>query len=251
MKFDTKQKLFAFNAPNLDSLLILIDIIKNTELSFIIQLSTKLVKFYGAGLINTIFQKQKNETWFSLDHCEDIELISRCTNENGWVSVLYDCSSKPLEENIKLSRIAKKICEKNGVLLESEITPLGINSYSTPEEALKFVNEVDCDLITISVGTGHGLQVGTDINLQLIKDVADRINKAIVIHGGSGIDDKILAKIFQHGANKINISTSLKNIYLNRLKEHSKYDLYNINRELYDAYYKLIKTKIQAGEETR
>ena len=250
MKFDTKQKLFAFNAPNLDSLLILVEVTRNTGLSFIIQLSTKLVKFYGIALINTILRKHKNEAWFALDHCDDIELISNCTNENGWVSVLYDCSAKPLEENMKLSRIAKEICEKNGVLLESEITPLGINSYSTPEEAVRFVNEVDCDLITISVGTGHGLQVGTDINLQLIKDVSDLVSKAIVIHGGSGIDDRILAKIFQHGANKINISTSLKNIYLNTLKEHSKYDLYNINRELYDAYYKLIKTKIKAGDET-
>ncbi|MFC2156176.1 class II fructose-bisphosphate aldolase [Acidobacteriota bacterium] len=250
MKFDTKRKLFAFNAPNLDSLLILIEITRNTRLSFIIQLSTKLVTFYGVDLINTIFRKHKNEAWFSLDHCDDIGLISRCTNENGWVSVLYDCSAKPLEENIRLSRIAKDICMRNGVLLESEITPLGINSYSTPEEAERFVNEVDCDLITISVGTGHGLQVGTDINLQLIKDVADRINKAIVIHGGSGIDDRILAKIFQHGANKINISTSLKNIYLNTIKKHSKYDFNNLNKVLYEAYYKFIKTKIKAGDET-
>jgi fructose/tagatose bisphosphate aldolase len=251
MKFDTKQKLFAFNAPNLDSLLILIDIIKNTELSFIIQISTKLVQFYGFDLLNSIFREHKNQIWFSLDHCDDMELISKCTNENGWMSVLYDCSAKPLAENIRLSRFAKKTCEKNGVLLESEITPLGIDSYSTCEEAVRFVKEVDCDLITISVGTGHGLHVGRDIDLQLIKDIAERINKAIVIHGGSGIDERILAKIFQHGANKINISTSLKNIYLDTLKGHSKYDLPGINKELYDAYYKFIKNKIKAGDEAR
>jgi fructose/tagatose bisphosphate aldolase len=251
MKIDTKQNLFAFNAPNLDSLKILIDIIKNTGLLFIIQLSTKIVKFYGVDLIDTILREHKDETWFSLDHCDDIELISKCTKKNGWASVLYDCSAKPLTENIKLSRIAKEICTKNGVLLESEISPLGINSYSTPAEAERFANEVDCDLITISVGTGHGLQVGSDIDLQLIKEVADRITKAIVIHGGSGIDDQILAKIFQHGANKINISTSLKTIYLNTLKKNSKYDIESINRQLYDAYHELIKTKIKAGDEAR
>lgn len=251
MDIDTKQKLFAFNAPNLDGLLILIDIIKNTKRSFIIQLSTKLVTFYGIDLLNSIFREHKDDIWFSLDHCDDIELIAQCTKENGWCSVLYDCSAKPLAENIKLSRAAKEICKKNGVLLESEITPLGINSYSTRQEAVEFTNAVDCDLLTISVGTGHGLQVGRDINMQLIKDVADRIDQAIVIHGGSGIDDQILAEIFQSGANKINISTSLKHIYLNTLKEQAKYDFTGINKILYDAYLKLIKTKIKAGEETR
>lgn len=251
MKFDTKQRFFAFNAPNLDSLLLLIDIIKNTGLSFIIQLSTKLVRFYGFDLLNTILRKHKNEIRFSLDHCDDIKLISACTKKNGWTSVLYDCSAKPLEENISLSKTAKEICLKNKVLLESEISPLGVNSYSTPEDAVKFVKEVDCDLITISVGTDHGRHVGTNINFRLIKDVAGKIDKAIVIHGGSGIADHILGKIFQHGANKINISTSLKNIYLTVLKDNLKYDRDKINRELYDAYYKLIKTKIKAGEKVR
>lgn len=251
MIFNTKQKLFAFSAPNLDSLLILINIIKNTELTFMIQISTKLVKFYGVDLFNTIFRKYRNEIWFSLDHCNDIELISKCLKKNGWKSVLYDCSSKPLEENITLSKIAKEICQKNNVFLESELSPLGINSFSTPEEAVKFVGEVNCDLLAVSVGTDHGKQVGTNINLQLIKDIAARIDKAIVIHGGSGIDDRILAEIFQQGANKINISTSLKNIYLNTLKNHLKYDFKKINMELYDVYYELIKTKIKAGDKAK
>lgn len=251
MDIDTKQKLFAFNAPNVDGLLILIDIIKTTGLSFIIQLSTKLVTFYGIDLINSILREHKDDIWFSLDHCDDIELIAKCKKENGWGSVLYDCSAKSLKENIKLSRAAKEICKQNGVLLESEITPLGINSYSTRQEAVEFVNEVDCDLLTISVGTGHGLQVGRDINMQLIKEVRDRVDKAIVIHGGSGIDDHILAEIFRQGANKINISTSLKQIYLNTSKEQAQYDFSGINKILYDAYLELIKRKIKAGEETR
>ena len=248
MDIDTKRKLFAFNAPNLDGLLILVDIIRNTGLPFIIQLSTKLVTFYGIEFINTILREYKDEIWFSLDHCDDIELISKCRRDNGWGSVLYDRSAKPLAENIELSREAKEICKKNGVLLESEISPLGANSYSTWQEAVEFTNAVDCDLITVSVGTGHGLHVGRDIDLQLIKDVADRIDKAIVIHGGSGIDEQILAKIFRSGANKINISTSLKHIYLNTLKEQAAYDFTAINRVLYDVYLELIKTKIKAVE---
>ena len=244
MDHNLNKKRFAFNVPNLTSLIILSKIRKDTKLDFIIQISTKLIEFYGIDTINSILRKQEKDIWFSLDHYNDLNIISQCKKEDGWTSVLFDCSTKPFDENIALSKIAKEICTANHLLLESEVTPLGLGSYSNLPEVIAFVNAVGCDLISISVGTAHGKQVGTRVNIELIEEVSKNISIPLVIHGGSGIDDSIIKKIFENGASKINISSSLKRIYVEIVSRNKEYDFKKVNKELYDAYHNFIKKKL-------
>ena len=107
MEFDINKKRFAFNAPNLGSLIILSEIANNLEYDFIIQISPKLIEFYGIETINGVLRKNKGNIWFSLDHCKNIEMIKQCKKEDGWTSTLFDLSAKSFKENIRLSKNPK------------------------------------------------------------------------------------------------------------------------------------------------
>ncbi len=245
-KPDQNGRKLAFNAPNIDSLLVLIDIARKEKLPFIIQVSAKLVNFYGIEAINAITKKNSKAIWFSLDHCTDLNLVSKCSRKNGWTSVLFDTSMLPAHESIRLSKIAKRACVKNKVLLESEVGALGTDSYSNPREVAAFASAVKCDLLGIAIGTQHGCFVGSAVNLDLIKSIRRKTAIPLVVHGGSGLDDATLKKVFEQGVYKVNLSTSLKKIYLETVKEKRNYDIAEINKELYSAYHGFIESKMKA-----
>jgi fructose/tagatose bisphosphate aldolase len=242
--FETSKKRLAFNAPNIDSLLILIDISYELDHPFIIQISEKLVSIYGIELFDFILKKHKDKIWFNLDHCKNINLISKCTHDNGWTSALFDASDKSLIENIKLSNQAKDICTKNGLLLECEVGALKEGNYSDITEIEDFITNVNCDLLGIAVGTAHGKYVGGNINYNLISSVYDFIEAPIVIHGGSGLDNESIEKAMKLGAFKLNISTGLKKIYLDVVKDNNSYNVEKIKEELHQKFLSYIKDKI-------
>ena len=149
--------------------------------------------------------------------------------ESGFTSVMFDGSKLPLKENIKItSRIVKK-AHMDKVSVEGEIGFVGYDKGKSskgtkPDEAISFAKNSGVDAMAISVGNTH-LQTNkiAKINREIIKQIQKSTSIPLVLHGGSGIPNRIRKKLAKEtNVAKFNIGTELRMIFGNALRKQVK-----------------------------
>jgi fructose-bisphosphate aldolase class II len=161
-----------------------------------------------------------------LDHGDSFEICKDCI-DMGFSSVMYDGSSLPYEENIKISRQVVEYAHKYDVTVECELGVLaGVEDevvaeeshYTKPEEVIDFATRTGCDSLAISIGTSHGAykfkpeqctrdpKTGKLVPPPLAFDVLAEIeNKLpgfpIVLHGSSSVPQEEVDTINKFGGN--------------------------------------------------
>ena len=161
----------------------------------------------------------------SLDHGHSIESIKRAVDA-GFTAVMFDASHDPLEKNIELSKQAVKIAHDAGVSVEGEVgyvkgneppaqTQIGrvpipekpsIEAVKTDiDEALRYVEETNVDLLAVNIGSTHGCyQKQENIDLDWLGKLAESVPVPMVQHGTCGISTELLTKLSKQGMSKIN-----------------------------------------------
>ena len=138
-----------------------------------------------------------------LDHGPDFETCKECVDD-GFTSVMIDGSSKPHEENVKLSKQVAEYAHSKGVVVEAELGTLsGVEDdvkvsaenaqYTDPAQVIDFVEKTGVDSLAIAIGTSHGaykFKPGVEPHIRL--DILDEIVKQlpgfpIVLHGSSSV----------------------------------------------------------------
>ena len=138
-----------------------------------------------------------------LDHGPDFETCKECVDD-GFTSVMIDGSSKPYEENVKLSKQVAEYAHSKGVVVEAELGTLsGVEDdvkvsaenaqYTDPAQVIDFVEKTGVDSLAIAIGTSHGaykFKPGVEPHIRL--DILDEIVKQlpgfpIVLHGSSSV----------------------------------------------------------------
>ena len=149
--------------------------------------------------------------------------------DSGFTSVMFDGSKLSLKENIKVtSKIVKK-AHKAKVSVEGEIGFVGYaNGKSSegtlPDEAITFAKNSGVDAMAISVGNTH-LQTNkiAKIDLEIIKKIQMSTSTPLVLHGGSGIPNRIRKKLAKEtNIAKFNIGTELRMTFGNALRKQIK-----------------------------
>ena len=149
--------------------------------------------------------------------------------DSGFTSVMFDGSKLPLKENIKItSRIVKK-AHMNKVSVEGEIGFVGYDKGKSskgtkPHEAISFATNSGVDAMAISAGNTH-LQTNkiAKINKEIIKQIQKSISIPLVLHGGSGIPNRIRKKLAKEtNVAKFNIGTELRMTFGNALRKQVK-----------------------------
>ena len=152
-----------------------------------------------------------------LDHGDSFEIFKSCIDV-GFTSVMIDASSKPLEENITITRKVVEYAHDHGVVVEAELGTLaGIedevnvsaedSSYTRPEDVQEFVEKTGCDSLAIAIGTSHGaykFKPGTDPKLRfdILQEVEKRLpGFPIVLHGSSSVPQEFVKIINENGGN--------------------------------------------------
>ncbi len=152
-----------------------------------------------------------------LDHGDSFELCKSCI-DGGFTSVMIDGSSKPYEENIKLTRQVVEYAHDHGVVVEGELGTLaGIedevqvsaedSSYTRPEEVEDFVTRTGVDSLAIAIGTSHGaykFKPGTkpQLRFDILEEVSRRLpGFPIVLHGSSSVPQEFVKIINENGGN--------------------------------------------------
>ena len=160
-----------------------------------------------------------------LDHGGDFEICKACI-DNGFSSVMFDGSSRPYEENIKISQQVVEYAHSRNdyVSVECELGVLAgvedevsseVAHYTKPEEVIDFKERTGCDSLAISIGTSHGANKFTPDQCTRAPDgtlVPQNFVKMINENGGAlkdavGIPEDQLRKAAKYNVCKINIDS--------------------------------------------
>lgn len=205
---------------------------KNLNAPIILGTSEGESKFVGmeeAVAIRDVLRKKLGIPIFlNLDHGKSLDYLKQAIDV-GYDMVHFDGSKLPLEENIKIAKEVVKYAHWRKVLVEGEVGKIGTDAsrlYSEkfeikeedltkPEDAEKFAKETKADLLAISMGNFHGIEIsGIDPNLRVdvLEKVKDKTKDKIfyVLHGGSGTPEDDIKEAIQKGIVKININTELR-----------------------------------------
>lgn len=244
---ENKKVIFQFNINNLEFTKFILEQANIMNKDIILGVSEGAIKYMGgynvvANLVKNLIDDLniKIDVVLQLDHGRTIECCENAIKA-GFTSIMYDGSKLPIEENIKNTKYLKE--KYKDISIEGELGALGtssnIISYTNVEDAIRYVNETNVDALAIAVGNVHGKYKGKPkINIDLIKEISEKTNVPLVLHGGSGISKDVLSKSIKNGICKININTQIQLVWAKELK---KYLLKN--REEYDP-----RNIIKSGE---
>lgn len=226
---DQKRALFAFNFYNLETLKGTLMAAAYLNREIILQLTKSSIDYMGlkpaVRLARAMLEMYNVKGWIHLDHSASIELCKSCLDA-GFDSVMIDASEKSFSENIEMTRQVVRFAESYNANVEAElgyVAKLGQDFdkqvFTDPDVAKKFVDETGVNALAVAIGSAHGFYKGEpDIKLDLLSEIASITDVPLVLHGGSGINDKILRGAIERGICKINIATEIKNIFMKTLQ---------------------------------
>ena len=137
----------------------------------------------------------------------------------GFSSVMFDGSTAPYADNIRATREIVKISHAFGATVEGEIGHVGeaasednllTDMYTTPEEAVKYVDDTGVDALAVAIGSAHGVYKKKPmLNIERLKKIRSALDTPLVLHGGSGLSDDDFKNTVREGIAKVNIFTDL------------------------------------------
>ena len=200
----------------------------------------------AVALVRGLREQYDYPIYLNADHTHSLDKVREAA-EAGFDEILFDGSALPsLDENIKQTLEAVKIVRgvSADTVIEGEIGFIGAGSeilkekpelvLSTPEEAVRFVNETGVDVLAPAVGNMHGLLAtmvaGTEhkrLNLERIAEIKAAISaqcpaKLMTLHGGSGTDDGDFATAIKNGMDIVHVSSELRLAWRRGIEEGLK-----------------------------
>lgn len=243
----------AFNVVDYLSIEAVVEAAETKNAPVIIQTSSGTIKRFGIeNIVEMTRMATKNSTvpiCLHLDHGTDVEIIKEAIRK-GYNSVMIDASKLPFEENIAVSRQVVEFAKDAGVAVEGEIGIVGgveddivVEAddaiYTTPKEAIEFQGRSRVDFLAAAIGTAHGFyKVAPKLNINTLRELRKNTDFPLVVHGGTGLSDGIVRELVQAGAAKFNVSTQVKQTYID-----SMYSYIGARREEYDILKVLTNTK--------
>lgn len=180
-----------------------------------------------AGLLLPLAEQAKIPVSLHLDHCQDFKIIMKAIH-SGFTSVMFDGSQFPVDENIRMTKEVVKVASCFQVSVEGEIGSVPYadipgaakDAVTDPNEAKKFAEQSGLDWMAVAVGQVHRLTGKTArIHFDRLKEISDNTNVPLVVHGGSGIDQRDLDELTKGKVAKMNFGTGLRIAFGETLKK--------------------------------
>lgn len=160
---------------------------------------------------------EKLNVMIHLDHAQwDADKPLLKWDMDKFSMIMYDASSLPFEENIKLTA---RFIDENGnkIVIEGacdeivDATGDERSILTTPEQAIKYLNQTQADFIVANLGTEHR---ASSADLKYHGDLARQISKLtgtkLVLHGTSSVGNDQVKNLFSDGIAKVNIWTIME-----------------------------------------
>jgi len=219
----------AFNVNNMEIVQGITEAAKECNSPVILQVSKGARAYANRTYLKKMVEAAVEETGLPialhLDHGDSFETCKSCIDD-GFTSVMIDCSSLPFEENVAITKQVVEYAHARGVVVEAELGSLaGVedevcvsaedSSYTRPEEVIEFVTRTGCDSLAIAIGTSHGAykftaeqctrnEKGELVPPPLRFDILEEVSKKlpgfpIVLHGSSSVPQEYVKMINEHG----------------------------------------------------
>ena len=214
----------AFNTPNLECLIAVIDaaeklgtpvIISHAELHENISPLEKI----GPVMVQAA-EKAGVPVCVQLDHGETLDYIERSL-EIGFTGIMYDGSLLPYEENLMNTKKAVAMARSFNAGVEAELGAMpsreGVEAasgpvYTDPAQAEKFCRETGIDALAPSFGTAHGIYKAKPmLDFERVRIISEKTGLPLVMHGGSGVSEDDFRRAIKAGIRKINYYTYMSN----------------------------------------
>jgi fructose-bisphosphate aldolase class II/tagatose 1,6-diphosphate aldolase GatY/KbaY len=253
------QALLATNFYNYETLRAVINGVKESGQSIILQASESTIKYLGVrpavDMARAVLAEQGVTGWLHLDHAEDVDLLKSCL-QAGFDSVMIDASKHPFEENVRISREVVEYARSFRANVEAElgyIAKLGQSQesleYTKAREAKEFVEQTGVDCLAVAVGSSHGFyKQAPELQIERIAEIHQATSAHLVLHGSSGIPGEQIRSAIQNGMRKINIATEIKDTFMSSLKsvllDSEEIDLRKVFPQAMEPVKKLIVNKL-------
>jgi fructose-bisphosphate aldolase class II len=226
----------AFNVHNMEFVQGVVGAAEDEGSPVILMIGEPMIPFAGLDMLVAICRKAAEASSvpmaIALDHGKKRENIQRCI-ELG-VSVMFDGSNLPFQDNIALTKEYAALAHAAGVSIEGEIGAIGgaededvdgAASLTDPMQAIEFAERTGVDALAISIGNRHGFYKRPPLlNMEILSMVAAAVRMPIVLHGGSDVPDAEIRKAIRCGIRKVNVGTELKYAFFSTLKERLNQD---------------------------
>ena len=231
----------AFNAVNMETAQAIFEAAEETKSPLIIQVTQTTMSYTEPEELAAIILKRAERATIPvamhLDHGRSFGVVVRFL-KMGFSSVMIDGSlqedgktPRSYEENVAITKKALEAAYSIGVSVEAEIGRLGQigldagAALTDPDEAAQFVKDIQVDgvgidMLAVGIGTKHGLFKGKPIiRSDRVKELADKLDMPLVMHGGTGVPDEDVRKGIEAGICKVNIDTQIRVAFYDKLLE--------------------------------
>ena len=224
----------AFNICSYDMLKAIMEEVERLNAPVILEIHPDEIAYLNdefVAAVRAYAHKSKVPVVIHLDHGGKVSDVLRAIR-NGYTSVMIDASLQSFDDNIKITKEVVALAQEVDVSVEAEKGGAANIIYTDPEQAKQFVEETNIDTLAIAIGTAHGLypkDKTPKLNIELLKELNETIDLPFVLHGGSGNPDKEVSEAVKYGVAKVNLSSDLKSVFFDALRE-----ILNENPEIYE-----------------
>lgn len=245
---EEKYAVGAFNVETMEMMQAVVEAAKELRSPVIMQTTPSTLKYASPELffanVRMLAEDCDVPIALHLDHGDSFELAVRAVRA-GYSSIMIDGSKLPLQENIELTKSVVAVCHPCAITVEGELgciggkedNVLGDIRYTNVKEAVYFALETGVDALAVAIGTAHGVYKDEPrLNIERLMEIKAATNVPLVLHGTSGVPDKIVQECISKGICKVNYATDLRIAFSNGVKEWLCKDPNVFDPKKYNAY---------------
>jgi len=224
MAYKNGYAIGAFNVNNMEITQGIIEAVAQEKAPLILQVSKGARAYAKISYLKAIIDVVVDENpdipiAINLDHGDTFETCRQFVDD-GFTSVMIDASSKPFEENIKITKQVVEYAHDHGVMVEAELGQLGgieedvvgvedISKHlANPAQVKEFVEKSGCDSLAVACGTSHGaykFKSESKLAFDVIQEIAERLpGFPLVMHGSSSVPREFIELINKYGGDMPN-----------------------------------------------
>lgn len=152
-----------------------------------------------------------------LDYAGDLAIMRKAIS-CGFTSLMYVAPGDlDFERVLEETRIAAELAHQNGLMIESEFSPISGSSNTDAGMAQVFIKETGVDILSPLIGTSHG-GGKANLDLELLKSIKQKAKCYISLHGGSGVEDNVLQQAISLGINKASVYSQISKAAIGKIK---------------------------------
>ena len=236
--FEGNYAVGAFNCLSLENVIGVINAAEKLNSPVILQLAEVQFPYSPMELMAPMFLKAAHESKVPvavhLDHGQSFETCAKAI-KLGFNSVMFDGACLPYEENVRITADVVRMAKAQGVDVEAELGKVGdtgdggegtgdastADVFTDVEESASFIAETGIDALAIAIGNLHGNYIATPkLNIDRLKEIRERNNLPLVLHGGSGTSEADFKACAHNGIAKVNVATAVQMAITKKIQEY-------------------------------